>query len=155
MSIAPRDTKCLSSCHARPGQTRLGHLVNTLSSGLIVGVSQNGQRLGGRGTGGRRSLSATCGAGETTCGITSPARTTITSSPALMSLRTMSSSLCSVASLIVTPPTATGASTAYGRRSPNFPTFHMTFSSRVTAVVGGNFQATAQRGSRPTDPSRR
>ena len=31
------------------------------------------------------------------------------------------------------------------------PTFHITFSSRVTAVVGGNFHATAQRGSRPTD----
>ena len=31
------------------------------------------------------------------------------------------------------------------------PTFHITFSSVVTAVVGANFQATAQRGSRPTD----
>ena len=39
--------------------------------------------------------------------------------------------------------------------SPNLPTFHITCSSRVTAVVGGNFQATAQRGSRPTEPRRR
>ena len=31
----------------------------------------------------------------------------------------------------------------------------MTFSSVVTAVVGGNFQAIAQRGSRPTEPRRR
>ena len=31
----------------------------------------------------------------------------------------------------------------------------MIWSSLVTAVVGGNFQAIAQRGSRPTDPSRR
>ena len=112
MSIAPRETKCLSSCQARAGQSRLGHFVNTLSCGFTVGVSQNGQRAGGRGRGGRRLRSTTCGAGETTCGITSPARTTITSSPARMSLRTMSSSLWSVASLIVTPPTATGSSTA-------------------------------------------
>ena len=53
MSIAPRETKCLSSCHARAGQSRLGHFVNTLSCGLTVGVSQNGQRSGGRGRGGR------------------------------------------------------------------------------------------------------
>ncbi len=93
MSIAPRETKCLSSCHARAGQSRLGHCVNTPSAGLTVGVSQNGQRFGGRGSGGRRLCWATCGAGETTCGITSPARTTITSSPSRRSLRTMSSSL--------------------------------------------------------------
>ena len=49
MSIAPRETKCLSSCQARAGQSRLGHFVKTLSSGLTVGVSQNGQRAGGRG----------------------------------------------------------------------------------------------------------
>ena len=81
MSIAPRETKCLSSCHARSGQSRLGHLVNTEPCGLTVGVSQNGQRSGGRGGGGRSACSTTCGAGETTCGMTSPARSTITSSP--------------------------------------------------------------------------
>ena len=87
MSIAPRETKCLSSCHARPGQSRFGHFVNTEPSGLTVGVLQNGQRSGGRGRRGRPFCSTTCGAGETTCGITSPARSTITSSPARMSLR--------------------------------------------------------------------
>ncbi len=66
----------------------------------------------------------------------------------------MSSSLWRVASLIVTPPTETGSSTAKGRMSPNLPTFHMTFSRRVMAVVGANFQATAQRGSLPTEPRR-
>ena len=49
MSIAPRETKCLSSCHARPGQTGFGHFVNTASSGLIVFVPQNGHFAGGRG----------------------------------------------------------------------------------------------------------
>ena len=29
MSIAPCETKCLSSCHARSGQSRFGHFVNT------------------------------------------------------------------------------------------------------------------------------
>ena len=112
MSIAPRETKCFISCQARAGQSRLGHWVKMLSAGLTVGVSQKGQRSGGRGSGGRFLCSATCGAGETTCGITSPALTTITSSPSRMSLRTMSSSLWSVAILIVTPPTSTGARTA-------------------------------------------
>ena len=68
-----------------------------------------------------------------------------------MSLRARSSSLCSVASLTVTPPTWTGSSTANGCRSPNLPTFHWIACSFVTAVVGGNFQAIAQRGSRPDD----
>ena len=95
------------------------------------------------------------GAGESTCGMTSPARRTMTSSPGRRSLRTMSSSLCSVASLTVTPPTWTGSSSANGCMSPNLPTFHCTPFRRVIAVVGGNFQAIAQRGSRPTTPRRR
>ena len=85
MSIAP--TKWSSSCCGRPGHSRFGHLVNTESSGLTVGVSHTGQRSGGFGAGGRSLRSATCGAGESTCGITSPARSTITSSPSRMSLR--------------------------------------------------------------------
>ena len=124
MSIAPREAKCLSSCQRRPGQSRLGHWVKTAPSGLTVGVPQTGQRAGGRGGGARSSRSTTCGAGETTCGMTSPARRTITSSPTRMSLRARSSSLCSVASFTVTPPTWTGSSTANGCRSPNLPTFH-------------------------------
>ena len=107
MSIAPREAKCLRSWNCWPGQpARLGHLVKTASSGLdrrrVAGRAALG-RLGRRARG-RCALTA-CGAGETTCGITSPARSTITSSPARTSLRAMSSSLCSVASLTVTPPT--------------------------------------------------
>ena len=151
MSIAPRETKCLSSCHWRPGHTVFGHFVKTPSSGLTVGVSQTGQRAGGRGGSARPSRSAACGAGETTCGMTSPARRTMTSSPTRRSLRARSSSLWSVASFTVTPPTWTGSSIANGCRSPNLPTFHMMSRSVVTVVVGGNFQAIAQRGSRPDD----
>src|ERR671935_9475 len=63
MSIAPRETKCLSSCQRRSGHRRFGHLVKTSPSTLTVSVSQNGQRLGGRATGGRFSASTTCVAG--------------------------------------------------------------------------------------------
>ena len=121
MSMIPANA--FSSCQRRSGQSRFGQRVKTPSS-LTVGVSQNGQRSGGRGGGERSGFSSACGAGESTCGITSPARSTITSSPGRMSLRARSSSLCSVASLTVTPPTWTGSSTANGCRSPNLPTFH-------------------------------
>ena len=107
MSMIPANA--LSSCQRRSGQSRFGHFVKTESS-LTVGVSQNGQRSGGRGGGERSGFSSACGAGESTCGITSPARSTITSSPTRTSLRARSSSLCSVASLTVTPPTWTGSS---------------------------------------------
>ena len=66
MSIAPRETKCFSSCHWRPGQTRLGHFVKTWPSGLIVGVLQIGQRAGTFGGGWRFGFSTAWGAGETT-----------------------------------------------------------------------------------------
>ncbi len=67
----------------------------------------------------------------------------------------MSSSLCRVAIATVTPAMLTGSSTAYGFMAPVRPTFRPTWSSVVSAVVGGNLNATAQRGSRPTAPSRR
>ena len=53
----------------------------------------------------------------------------------------------------VTPPTWTGSSIAKGTRWPVRPTFQTTRVIVVVAVVGGNFQAIAQRGSRPTTPS--
>ncbi len=67
----------------------------------------------------------------------------------------MSSSLCSVASFTVTPVTWTGSSSANGTMWPVRPTFHWTWRSIVVAVIGGNFQAIAPRGSRPTTPSAR
>ena len=53
----------------------------------------------------------------------------------------------------VTPQTWTGSSSANGTRCPVLPTFQTTPLSLVVAVIGGNFQAIAQRGSRPTTPS--
>ena len=95
------------------------------------------------------------GVGDTTWGITSPARMTITSSPSRTSLRFRSSSLCSVASFTVTPDTCTGSRFANGTMWPVRPTFHITLFSVVVAVIGANFHAIAPRGSRPTTPRRR
>ena len=50
--------------------------------------------------------------GRTIWGITSPARMTSTRSPSRMSLVAISSSLCSVALVTVTPLTCTGSSSA-------------------------------------------
>ena len=138
-----------------PGQSRFGQCVKTPSVLDRRRAADRASAPAAAAPGARSARSTTCGAGETTCGITSPARSTITSSPGRTSLRARSSSLCSVACLTVTPPTCTGSSSANGCSEPNLPTFHFTSSSLVTAVVGGNFHAIAQRGSRPTTPSRR
>ena len=128
MSMIPANA--LSSCHWRSGHTQV-RAAREDAVGLDrrrVAARAARRRLG---AGPRSSRSTACGAGESTCGITSPARRTITSSPTRRSLRARSSSLCSVASLTVTPPTWTGSSTANGCRSPNLPTFHwMSFSQR-------------------------
>ena len=151
MSIAP--TKCLTAWKTWPGQpVRLGQIVQTPPSGLTVGVPQAGHFDGGS-IGLLRPLRfCALAVGETTWGITSPARITITSSPSRTSLRRRSSSLCSVASFTVTPETCTGSSIANGTMWPVRPTFQATPLSSVVAVVGGNFQAIAPRGSRPTTP---
>ena len=72
-----------------------------------------------------------------------------------MSLRRMSSSLCSVARSTVTPPTKTGSSTANGVSTPVLPTLTSMLCSRVVTVVGANLKAIAQRGSWATLPSAR
>ena len=152
MSIAP--TKCFTAWKTWPGQpVRLGQIVQTPVSGLTVGVLQAGHLLGASGTGLRLLRRCAFAVGDTTCGITSPARITITSSPSRTSLRRRSSSLWRVASLTVTPDTCTGSSWANGTMWPVRPTFQATRSSVVVAVVGANFQAIAPRGSRPTTPS--
>ena len=56
------------------------------------------------------------------CGMTSPARWRRTVSPIRMSLRAISSSLCSVAFCTTTPPTVTGSSLATGVKAPVRPT---------------------------------
>ena len=155
MSIAPRLTKCLTCWKVWPGQpVRFGQIVNTASSGLTVGGAAGGALGGGLGFRSRLPLRRWI-TGATTRGITSPARVTITSSPSRASLRSRSSSLCRVAVLTVTPPTWTGSSIANGTMWPVRPTFQTIFWSIVVAVVGGNFQAIAHRGSRLATPSSR
>src|ERR1700753_1651154 len=152
VSLAPLETKCLTDCQFWPGQpVRFGQIVKTESSGLTVGVPQLGHFFGGFGL--RALLFLRGSFGDTTCGITSPARITTTTSPSRTSLRARSSSLWRVAVETVTPPTWTGSSIANGTRCPVLPTFQTTFFIVVIAVVGGNFQAIAQRGSRPATPS--
>ena len=58
---------------------------------------------------------------ETTCGITSPALSTVTVSPTLISFLTISSSLWSVAFETITPPILTGLIFATGVNAPVRP----------------------------------
>ena len=129
MSIAPLLTKCLTCWKDWPGQpARLGQIVKTAPSGLTVSVPQAGHFFGGFGL--RALLFLRGSFGETTWGITSPARITTTSSPSRTSLRARSSSLWRVAVLTVTPPTWTGSSIANGTRWPVRPTFQTTLVHR-------------------------
>ena len=66
----------------------------------------------------------------------------------------MSSSLCSVAREMVTPPTSTGSSSAHGLSAPVRPTRMRISFSRVTAVIGAHLNARAQRGRSCSEPSR-
>ena len=90
---------------------------------------------------------------EATSGITSPALRTITVSPIRISLRSISSSLCSVALVTVTPPTNTGLRRATGVIAPVRPTCTVMSSTVVMASSAGNLCAIAQRGARETKPS--
>ena len=103
-----------------------------------------------RASAGRRS-----GTARTTCGITSPARRTITVSPMRRSRRRISSSLCSVTLVTVVPPTNTGARRATGVIAPVRPTCTSMARSCVAISSGGNLCATAQRGSRVRKPRSR
>src|SRR6188768_3643433 len=133
MSIAP--TKCFTAWNTWPGQPALfGQIVHTLPSGLTVGVLHAGHRWGAEGDGLLCLRRCAFEVGDTTCGITSPARITITSSPSRTSLRSRSSSLWSVASFTITPETWTGSSEANGTMWPVRPTFHSTLFSVVVAV---------------------
>ena len=71
-----------------------------------------------------------------------------------MSLRLMSSSLCSVARETVTPPTSTGSSIAHGLSAPVRPTRIAILFSVVCAVIGAHLYARAQRGRSCSAPRR-
>ena len=88
MSIAPFEMKCFTAWNCCPGQeVRLGQIVHTPSSGLTVGVPHDGHLAGGFARRPRFFAFCALAVGDTTCGITSPARITITSSPSRTSLR--------------------------------------------------------------------
>jgi hypothetical protein len=153
MSKAPRETKWRSRSFAWAGQTRPPVQRRTASpSSRTAWEPQTGQRSGNLNLGPRflRSASTTA----TICGITSPARCTITLSPMRTSLRSISSSLCKVAFETTTPPTVIGSSFATGVRAPVRPTWIEMPLRVVTACSAGNLCAIAQRGARPTKPRR-
>jgi hypothetical protein len=150
MSIAAM-TQLISVSTLLDGHLRLGQRCMTSPSGFTISVSQSGQCVGIL----NGFVPFWCGrTGPTTCGITSPARWTMTTSPSRMSFRLMSSSLCRVAFVTVTPPTSTGSSCAHGLRFPVRPTRTWIFSSFVWVVSGAHLKARAQRG-RPWSAPRR
>jgi hypothetical protein len=134
MSIAA-ETQLISVSSPREGQARFGQRCITSPSGFTTSASQSGQRLGIL----NGFVPLACGpAGPTICGITSPARCTITTSPSRISLRLMSSSLWRVAREMVTPPTLTGSRIAHGLSAPVRPTLIAICSSFVWAVSGAH-----------------
>ena len=90
---------------------------------------------------------------RTTCGMISPAFSTMTWSPILRSRRWISSMLWSVACFTVEPATNTAFIVARGVMVPPLPTCHSTFSSTVSFCSAGYLNATAQRGLLEVKPS--
>ena len=90
-----------------------------------------------------------------TSGMTSPARRTRIQSPSRMSLRRISSSLCSVARETIAPERRTGSKSTTGVRIPVRPTDAQIRRMRVASSCGGYLNATAQRGNFDAAPSRR
>ena len=131
--------------HAALRQYTLGPSISVAppQSGHAVGASISFAPLG-------RSATTT----STTCGMISPAFSTITVSPTRMSLRRISSMLCRVACCTVVPPTNTGFMVARGVSVPPLPTCHSTCSSVVGLRSAGYLNATAQRGALLVLPSR-
>ena len=119
-------------------------------------MPHDGQRAGGRSGGERSGRSTACGAGEIDLRdhVAGPQHDHVVAGADVLARQVL---------LVVerreldgdAADAAPARATPNGCRSPNLPTFQSTRCSWVTAVVGGNFQATAQRGSRPTAPSRR
>ena len=151
MSSAPRLTKCLSlsvrcAGHIRPPVQR----TSTSPSSATASLPHSGQWSGKW----KASRSASGVRLSTSCGITSPARWTTTRSPGRTPSLAISSRLCSVTLVTVTPPTRTGASRPTGVSLPVRPTWMSMLSSVVSACSAGNLCASAQRGALATKPSR-
>ena len=87
------------------------------------------------------------------CGMTSPALSTITVSPILISFRIISSSLCNVALDTKTPPILTGFIFATGVKAPVLPICISISKINEVALFEENLCATAHRGAFATLPS--
>ena len=153
MSIILREAKCRSASLRCAEQNKPPVQRATASpSSRTTWEPQTGQlfnisNMPGTGCGRRSSTT------DKTSGITSPARLTMTVSPMRTSLRRISSSLCNVAFVIVTPPTNTGARRATGVKAPVRPTCISIPCTIVSASSAGNLCAIAKRGARETNPN--
>ena len=90
---------------------------------------------------------------ETTWGITSPALSTVTVSPILISFLIISSSLCSVALETKTPPILTGLIFATGVRAPVLPTWISIFIISEIELLAENLCAIAHLGALAANPN--
>ena len=86
-------------------------------------------------------------------GITSPALSTVTVSPILISFRFISSSLCNVALETKTPPILIGFIFATGVNAPVLPIWISMFRILEIALFEGNLCAIAHLGALATFPS--
>ena len=122
MSMAEREAKWAIRWTRWAGQSRLVQKVSLSPSRRV-----SGPRSSGRWWGSATALAGRPrrGTGPTTSGITSPALRTTTVSPGRTSFRRTWSSLWSVASPTVEPPTKTGSSTANGRGPAGPPDRHL------------------------------
>ena len=121
MSMALRLTKCLMASFTWAPQLRpLGQRRAASPSSRSSSPSHTGQHSGAT-----KALAPSMRLSSTACttlGITSPALRMITVSASWRSKRAISSILCSVALLTVTPPTKTGSRRATGVTAPVRPT---------------------------------
>ena len=155
MSIAPRETKCLSSCHWRPGHSAVGALGEHPVAGLTVGVSQSGQRFGRLGArAGDRPLDGVRGGREHLGDhVTGAQDDDLVAGADVLALDV----------LLVVQRGQLDRDPAHVHRLEHREGVQVAELADVPVDAlqlgdrggGGNFQAIAQRGSRPTMPRRR
>ena len=90
---------------------------------------------------------------EITCGITSPALSTFTMSPTLISFLKISSSWCNVAFETTPPPMLTGLILATGVMAPVLPTWISIFKISDIELFAENLWAVAHLGAFVTKPN--
>ncbi len=138
MSMAERDAKWAMRWTRWAGQSRFVQNVSLSPGSRTSWLPQLGQTVGNFHARRRRRPSLPADLGPTTSGMTSPALRTTTVSPGRTSLAFTWSSLCSVASDTVEPPTNTGSSTANGVALPVRPMETAMEDRTVVRSSGGN-----------------